>query len=321
MTFLQKFKDIFVRGDKKKTKLKGHVYGRRTLVAAPVTAGMVCVQLPPGGLEPDMPQAPPKARVRQRNLSAATSCRSLTAYGQEGLAAIGMVPRPAWESSSSLDKLDEKEMQIKKHLRYALLNKKDINAPVTTVGPNRLRALEGYEDSMEGAEKEATQSLDVKTKGTESETGPSSVAVQSAVKDEESLARIEGKPLLNRVARAFKIDKVTKSVGTGRRGVGQKAKPLPKPAEDPLSLGPRRWFREGVDPAADPRTSSPRLFGRDHKGPKRTVFPREWDTMLVATVGRPRAVPAKYYKEFARETQYIFPGGFKDTAAVSPLIW
>ncbi|KAF3171763.1 hypothetical protein TWF788_009667 [Orbilia oligospora] len=295
MAFVQKVTGFFARSSEKKKKEKKedqHVYGRHMLVVAPITTAMVFVQLPPGEpMEANVPKPPPKAHIREHRSYTAGSCRSLPAYTQEGLAAIDLIPRPAWETSLSLNKLEEEQSQINRHFRYAFWDKKGIKSPTIAVGPVRMRALKECENIMERAEKESLP-LDIDTEGANYESEPTGVAIPPSTKDEEWLEKIEGKSLVNRITRAFKLEKVMKLVGTGRRGVGQKVKLLLEPVENPLSLGFRRWLREGVDPAANPQTSSPRLYGRDRKGPKRTVFPREWNTTL-----------------------YLFPGGYGSTAA------
>ncbi|KAF3169371.1 hypothetical protein TWF225_011380 [Orbilia oligospora] len=305
MAFVQKVTGFFARSSEKKKKKEKredqHVYGRHMLVVPPITTAMVFAQLPPGEpMKANLPKPPPKAHIREHKSYAAGPCRSLPAYTQEGLAAIDLIPRPAWETSLSLNKLEEEQSQINRHFRYAFWDKKGIKSPTIAVGPVRMRALKECEDIMERAEKESLP-VDIDTEGANYESEPTGVAILPSTKDEEWLGKIEGKSLVNRITRAFKIGKVMKLVGTGRRGVGQKVKPLPEPVENPLSLGFRRWLREGVDPAANPQTSSPRLYGRDRKGPKRTVFPREWNTTLVTKAERPCAVPAEGYGSTAAE--------------------
>ncbi|KAK6510815.1 hypothetical protein TWF506_009910 [Arthrobotrys conoides] len=303
MEFVHKLVRIFARTSEQKKRekeQKEHVYGRHMLVIAPITTGMVFVQLPTGSVETELSSVPPKAHIREQKPYAAGSCRSLPIYTEEGLAAIDLVPRPAWETSLSLNKLGEKKSQVARHFRYAILNKKGIKTPTIAVGPTRLKALEEYEEIMERAEKESL-TLGTDTEVTKHGSELTSTTMPQSTKDEESLVKIEEKSLLNRMARALKIEMPVKVMGTGRRGVGQKVKPFSEPVEGPLSLGFRRWLREGVDPAANPRTSSPCLYGRDRDGPKRTVFPREWETTLVTTAERPHAVPAAYYQRFIRE--------------------
>ncbi|KAK6511451.1 hypothetical protein TWF481_000367 [Arthrobotrys musiformis] len=133
------------------------------------------------------------------------------------------------------------------------------------------------------------------------DTEPSFSTPQLTTKDEESLVRAKKKSLLNRLLRTLGIREVMNLVGTGLRGVSLKVESLLKPVRGPLSMGFRRWLREGVDPATEPRASSPHLFGRDHDGSLLTVFPREWGTTLVTTIEPPNAVPAEYYREFSRE--------------------
>ncbi|KAK6354225.1 hypothetical protein TWF730_008637 [Orbilia blumenaviensis] len=302
MIFIKKlvsFFNCFSGRSQKKENPNEQVFSRHMLLVAPITTGIVFVQLPPGGEDPSTITPPPKARVTETSTFAARSCCSMPAYGQEELASIGMVPIPAWGASLSMGNIGEEEEHIKRHRRYAFLNKRGINAPTTVIGPTRLRALEDYQRLEERAMGRVAHPLPALTEGTHCGTDP----IAQTNKDEESQIGIEGKSLFDRVARAFKLERVAGSMGIGRRGVSQRASSTPEPVGNSFSMGFRRWLRDGVDPAADPRASNLYLFGHDNRGngPKRTVFPREWDTTVITTVEKPRTVPAKYYRDFTRD--------------------
>ncbi|RVD83392.1 uncharacterized protein DFL_007779 [Arthrobotrys flagrans] len=309
--FIRKIQKLFSRGGKeknnKKKEQKGeHVYGNRMMLVAPITVGIAFPEMSPLEISPERPISPRPA---------VHSSHSVAAYGQEDLASIDGIPRPAFPRSLSTNMIDEERSQIDRHLRYETLDRRGLRLTTIVVGPKRLRALEEWEDLEQRAQEEAGNSLPVlpvmNKRGeagaeTGREFGDCKITVPAKptpVRDEEPCDRRQGRKSIHR----------RMAMETGlrlRRWVDSKVGSITRPTRGPIARGFPFWLRDGVDPTVD--TSSPHLYGRDRPGPKRTVHPRPWGTVLVTSATPPRTVPREFYREFARAAWYHFPNGFKD---------
>ncbi|KAF3309163.1 hypothetical protein TWF173_011394 [Orbilia oligospora] len=279
MTFAQKLRDFFhckKKGNKPRTQ--------NELSATRLTKGMEAAAAKVPHLDTkehtlDLPTAPPRALLRESTLLAGhRTTQSLMAYGQADLTDIDRIPRPHWGSGLSEAHIHESQSRVKTHYRYEKLEKRGIKAPTLPVGPKRLDALEAYEKLEEKAAKGLKDCL---------------AAAQNQMK-------MEG------TAEVPRDKDQGMAVSEGRlssaRGAVPRVNLFLRPVKTPLSMGFRYWLREGVDRGLQPHAVGAHLYGRDKKGgSKGTVFPREWETTLVTSVERPRAVPYEYYQQFARE--------------------
>ncbi|KAK6511450.1 hypothetical protein TWF481_000366 [Arthrobotrys musiformis] len=313
--FSQRILNLFRRGlgEKKEKKREGkkqegeYIYGNRMMVVAPITLGLALPEMSPTAISSEVPSLPQPAILRdQISPAARVSCHSVFTYGQEDLADIDQIPRPAFPRSLSAEMLREERSQLDRHLRYETLNKKGLCLPTVVVGPKRLAALGEWEDLEERAGGETKGALFVPPKmsdgsgeagvGARREFGDCKITVPTKpvlVSDSEP------SPLVGRTTKGLRL----------RRWVGSKVDSIVRPNPGPIETGFRFRLRDGVDQTVD--TSSLRLYGRDKPGLKRTVHPRPWSTVLVTSATRPRAVPREYYREFARAAWYYYPQGFK----------
>ncbi|KAK6354227.1 hypothetical protein TWF730_008639 [Orbilia blumenaviensis] len=94
-----------------------------------------------------------------------------------------------------------------------------------------------------------------------------------------------------------------------RRWVASRVASVKQPARSPVGRGFQYWLRDDVGDLTVDLTDA-RLYGKDRPGPKRTVHPRPWDTVLVANPTPPKAACREQYREFAREAWYSHPNGF-----------
>ncbi|KAF3171762.1 hypothetical protein TWF788_009666 [Orbilia oligospora] len=279
MTFAQKIRDFF-HCKKKENKIRAQNELSATRLAKGMeTAAAKVPRLDTKEQTLDIPTAPPRALLRESTSFAGhRATQSLMAYGQADLTNIDRVPRPHWGSGLSEARIRESQSRVKTHYRYEKLEKRGIKAPTLLVGPKRMDALEAYEELEEKAANGLKDCL---------------AAAQSQMKGE-------------RTTEAPSDKNQGMAVGKGRLGSARSAVPrvnlFLRPVKTPLSMGFRRWLREGVDRGLQPHAVGAHLYGRDKRGgSKRTVFPREWETTLVTSAERPRAIPHEYYQQFARE--------------------
>ncbi|KAK6510816.1 hypothetical protein TWF506_009911 [Arthrobotrys conoides] len=307
---------IFLRGGQRKKKGgKEHVYSNRILAVAPITLALALPEMSPSEVSPETP-ALSKPAVLKDQVSRAirVSSHSLGAYGQDDLVAIDGIPRPAFPRSFSAGMLHEERAQIDRHMRYETLEKRGLKLSTVVVGPKRSSALAEWEGLEERA-REVMSHQPVPPKiareeetreGSGREFGDFTITVPTKpapARDEKNLVGHKGEAIRRRMAKRTCLGL--------RLWVGSKVGSIKRPNRDPVARGFRFWLRDGVGSRVD--TSCPRLYGRDRPGPKRTVHPRPWDTVLVTSIGPPKAVPREVYQEFIRAAWYYFPYGFKDT--------
>ncbi|KAK6334849.1 hypothetical protein TWF718_010294 [Orbilia javanica] len=283
MTFADKICSLF-RREAKKDQVNAH----NGLLATPTPLKMVASIVPKtpqptlGEFEHtiELPAIPKRAFIRENTLSK-TSIQSLMAYGQTELAGIDAIPRPHWAGPGLSDgNIHDIQTHIKTYYRYETLEKRGIKAPTILVGPSRRNALEAYEKLEE-------RTLD---------------GVKALLKPTQAKIKEDGKTGVKDEGSQIKIEYVVEGCRSPSRRREPHIKPPPQPAGAPVSMGYRRWLREGVEHGAEPHAVSPRFYGRDKENCMiRTVFPRDWGTTLVTTVERPRAVPREYYQQFSRE--------------------
>ncbi|KAK6354226.1 hypothetical protein TWF730_008638 [Orbilia blumenaviensis] len=253
-------------------------------IIAPLTVGIIRLGLPQspdtpkGGSEPGYQESSHSVIIGAYGSLGRGSSLSLPTYGQEDLVSIDLVPVPSFPRSLSTDRLDEDPSHLARHFRYEMLKTRGIRAPTIIVGPTRLRALEAYEKLEERAAEGVNRPLAVNSR-TEADNGGWQRGLDG-VADVE--ARTKGK---NRKSIPQGMARILHTVKRGIMGLGasgsRKGGPIKEPSEGPITMGPQLWLREGVTLGANPRASSPHLYGRDSDGPKRTVHPREWETELV----------------------------------------
>ncbi|KAK6529685.1 hypothetical protein TWF281_008848 [Arthrobotrys megalospora] len=182
----------------------------------------------PAKVSSGSPTLPPPAVLRDTVTS-----HSMRAYGQEELAPIDAVPRPAFPRSLSMNMLHEERSQLKCHIRYESLEQRGLEISTVIVGPKRLAALGEWEKLEERAEAEAKHPLPALTQVAEVQEIVEEEIVKSAKRepsehsaivptkpaticDEESLVRLGEKAILNRMANAFRLEKVAKCLGLRR---------------------------------------------------------------------------------------------------------
>ncbi|KAF3105627.1 hypothetical protein TWF706_003736 [Orbilia oligospora] len=323
----EKIRKFLLRGglkkkqdNQKKEKNGEHVYSNRMTVVAPITLALALPEMSPAEISTEIPAIPRPAVLRDQIIrTSRVSSHSLATYGHEDLIPIDGIPRPAFPRSFSAGMLHEERSQINRHIRYETLDKRGLKLSTVVVGPKRSAALAEWEGLEEGAEREVKSHLpippmtaegggeedeEVMEGGTGREFGDFTITVPTKpapVRDEENLVGYKVKSTHRRVAK--------KACLGLRRWVDSKVGSIKRPNRAPIARGFRFWLRDGVDPTVD--TSCPRLYGRDRPGPKRTVHPRPWDTVLVTSATPPRAVPREVYRDFIRVAWYYFPDGFE----------
>ncbi|KAF3277767.1 hypothetical protein TWF970_005020 [Orbilia oligospora] len=276
--------------NQKKEKNGEHVYSNRMTVVAPITLALALPEMSPAEISTEIPAIPRPAVLRDQIIHN-SRVRSFSA---------GM--------------LHEERSQRDRHIRYETLDRGGLKLSTVVVAA----ALAEWEGLEERAEREVKSHLPVPPRtaeggeeskemmegGTGREFGDFTVAVPAKpapVRDEENLVGYKVKTTHRRVAK--------KACLGLRRWVDSKVGSIKRPNRDPVARGFRFWLRDGVDPTVD--TSCPRLYGRDRPGPKKTVHPRPWDTVLVTSATAPRAVPREVYRDFIRIAWYYFPDGFE----------
>ncbi|KAF3203199.1 hypothetical protein TWF679_010509 [Orbilia oligospora] len=284
-------------------------------VVAPITLALALPEMSPAEISTEIPAIPRPAVLRDQIFCTSRgSSQLVAAYGHEDLIPIDGIPRPAFPRSFSAGMLHEERSQMDRHIRYETLDKRGLKLSTVVVGPKRSEW-----ESLEGrAEREVKSHLPVPPRTTEGgeddeeimegrtgrEFGDFTITVPTKpapVRDEENLVGYKVKSTHRRVAK--------KSCLGLRRWVDSKVGSIKRLNRAPVARGFRFWLRDGVDPTVD--TSCPRLYGRDRPGPKKTVHPRPWDTILVTSVAPPRAVPREVYRDFIRVAWYYFPDGFE----------